>query len=305
MADMTEIPFVREIAFEYGRIDRLSPHLRRLIAPNAGPYTYVGTSTYIVGEGEVAVVDPGPADAAHIETLLEGLGAERVTAILVTHTHQDHSPGAALLKQRTGAPTYGFGPHGAGKSAEGVKIEAGGDMAFVPDVALGDGDRYIGRGFSLEAVYTPGHTSNHLCFALAEDAALLCGDHVMAWATSVIAPPDGDMADYVASLKRLLGRDETIYWPGHGPAVMDPKPFVRAYIAHRGMRARAILATLDGGPKTIPEIVSVVYGGIDPALFGAAGLSTRANLDWLVRDGKVAVEAGGEGGERYALAGAI
>src|SRR6266851_1645319 len=204
-----DIPFRREIAFEYGRLERIAPGIRRIVARNPGPFTFKGTGTYVVGEGEVAVIDPGPELEEHIAALLASLAEERVSHILVTHTHRDHSPAAKALKAATGAPTYGFGPHAGGQRGE-TGVEEGGDWDFVPDVTLRDGDQVAGKGWCFEAVHTPGHTSNHLCFALPESGILFSGDHVMGWSTSVIAPPDGDMAAYLASLDKLLGRDDAV-----------------------------------------------------------------------------------------------
>jgi glyoxylase-like metal-dependent hydrolase (beta-lactamase superfamily II) len=210
-----------------------------------------------------------------------------VTHILVTHTHRDHSPAARALKQWTGAPTYGFGPHGAGKTAEAIVVEEGGDTDFVPDIALRDGDVIEGAGFTIECVHTPGHTSNHMCYALREEKALFPGDTVMAWSTTVVAPPDGDMGDYLASLERLLAREDRIYWPAHGGPVRDPKNFVAAYLAHRRMREAQILAALKDGIARIPQIVDRLYIGLDPRLKPAAGLSVLAHLLHLGKSGGV------------------
>src|SRR5271169_4297802 len=191
----TEIPFRREFSFEYGRLERVAPGIRRIVARNPSPFTFKGTGTYVVGEGEVAVIDPGPDQGEHVAALLAGLAGEQVTHILVTHTHRDHSPAAKALQAATGAPTYGFGPHAGGRRGE-PGIEEGGDWDFIPDVALKDGDAIVGADWRFEVVHTPGHTSNHLCFALPEQGVLFSGDHVMGWSTSVIAPPDGEMSAY-------------------------------------------------------------------------------------------------------------
>src|SRR6185437_3870091 len=214
VAMATEIPFRRDFAFAYARAERLSPLIRRVVARNASPFTFKGTGTYIIGRGKVAVIDPGPALDDHVAALLEAVSGESVTHILITHTHLDHSPAAAALKRATGAKTYGFGPHGSRRPAESIggTTEEGGDRDFVPDVALRDGDVAEGPGWRLEAVETPGHTSNHLCFALPEERTLFTGDHVMGWSTSVIAPPDGDMAAYMRSLEKLLAREDALYW---------------------------------------------------------------------------------------------
>lgn len=280
-----EIPFLREMAFAYGVVDDLSPLVRRVIARNPSPFTFHGTGTYIVGRGKVAVIDPGPALPDHLAAILEATKGEHVTDILITHTHVDHSPLARALKARTGAPTYGFGPHGGG--SDQPQVEEGGDHDFRPDRVLGDGDVVAGQGWTVAAVHTPGHTSNHLCFALAEEKALFTGDHVMGWSTTVISPPDGDMADYMASLKKLLARDDAVLYPTHGPPVPAPRPFVAAYIAHREARERQILACLEQGARTIPEMVAVIYADVAPVLHRAAGRSLLAHLLAMVAEGRV------------------
>src|SRR5439155_10234850 len=227
-----DIPFRREIAFEYGRLQAIAPGIRRIVAHNPGPFTFKGTGTYVVGEGEVAVIDPGPELEEHIAALVRSLADEQVTHILVTHTHRDHSPAARALKAASSAPSYGFGPHAGGKRGD-PGIEEGGDWDFVPDIVVADGDEIAGSKWRFAAVHTPGHTSNHLCFALPDEGILFSGDHVMGWSTSVIAPPDGEMAAYMASLDKLLGRPDRVYWPTHGPAISEPARPVRAFIAHR------------------------------------------------------------------------
>lgn len=285
-----------------GRLDQLSPLVRRLPVANPGPFTFTGTCTYIVGQGNVAVIDPGPADTHHIAALLEALGDERVAQIVVTHTHRDHSPGAALLKARTGAPVVGCKPHMAFRDLHvgEIAMEAGADTAYRPDVALSDGEVLAGDGFTLEAVFTPGHTANHLAFALKEENALFSGDHVMAWSTSIVAPPDGSMREFMLSLERLRGRDETIYWPGHGGPVTEPGRFVRALIHHRRMRETSILKRLAAGDETIPALVDSIYEGLDPRLKGAAGLSVLAHLEDLVERGAVVSDGPPLLGSRYA-----
>src|SRR5216684_3267656 len=227
-----EIPYRRDIAFDYGRLEPVAPGVRRIVAKNPGPFTYKGTGTYVVGEGEVAVIDPGPELEEHIAALIASLADEQVTHILVTHTHRDHSPAARALKAATGAPTYGFGPHAGGKRGD-PGIEEGGDWDFVPDIVVHDGDWIDGGKWRFEAVHTPGHTSNHLCFA----------------------PPDGDMAAYMASLDRLLPRRDSVYWPTHGPAITEPDRHVRAFIAHRREREAGIVDCLKSGCETIDSIV--------------------------------------------------
>jgi glyoxylase-like metal-dependent hydrolase (beta-lactamase superfamily II) len=282
-----EIPFRREISFEYGRLEPIAPGLRRIVAENPSPFTFKGTGTYVVGSGEVAVIDPGTDLVEHIEALLAGLAGERVTHILVTHTHRDHSPAAQMLKEATGAPSFGFGPHAGGLRGE-QGSEEGGDWDFVPDVAVRDGERIDGSGWHFEAVHTPGHTSNHLCFALAESGILFSGDHVMGWSTSVISPPDGDMAAYMASLDKLLGRRDAAYWPTHGPAITEPHAHVRAFIAHRRERESGILDCLAAGPAHIDAIVGRLYIGLQPGLRRAAGRSVYAHLVDLAARGRVA-----------------
>jgi glyoxylase-like metal-dependent hydrolase (beta-lactamase superfamily II) len=297
---MVEIPFRRDLEFEYGRLETVSPLIRRIVARNPGPFTLHGTGTYVVGHGRVAVIDPGPALPEHIEALLHALRGETIEHILVTHTHLDHSPASAAIKQATAAPTHGYGPHAAGM---GPAVEEGGDRAFAPDRVLRDGDAVSGPGWHLAAVHTPGHTSNHICFALAEERVLFSGDHVMGWSTSVIAPPDGNMRDYLRSLAKLLEREDAVYWPTHGPAIADPKPFVRGFIEHRREREAAILDRLAKGDTEIPAMVRAIYIGLPQVLHGAAGRSVLAHLIELVADGRVASEGPPTVEARYRLKG--
>ena len=291
-----EIPFRREFSFEYGRLERVAPGIRRIVARNPGPFTFRGTGTYVVGDGEVAVIDPGPDLDEHVAALLAGLAGEQITHILITHTHRDHSPAAAAVKAATGAPTWGFGPHAGGRRGDPA-VEEGGDWDFAPDVTVRDGDAIAGKGWRFEAVHTPGHTSNHLCFALPESGVLFSGDHVMGWSTSVIAPPDGDMSAYMASLDKLLGRRDAVYWPTHGPAITEPQDHVRAFIAHRREREAGILECLDAGAERIEAIVDKLYLGLEPGLRRAAGRSVHAHLlDLAARgivdsDGPATIEA--------------
>jgi glyoxylase-like metal-dependent hydrolase (beta-lactamase superfamily II) len=272
-----EIPYRRDIVFEYGRLEAVAPGIRRIVAKNPGPFTYKGTGTYVVGEGEVAVIDPGPDLAEHVDALLASLAGEAVTHILVTHTHHDHSPAAKTVKAATGAPTYGFGPHAGGRRGE-QGSEAGGDWDFIPDITVHDGDEIAGGNWRFEAVHTPGHTSNHLCFALPDAGILFSGDHVMGWSTSVVAPPDGNMAAYMASLDKLLQRRDSVYWPTHGPQITEPERHVRAFAAHRREREAGIIECLKAGSETIDAIVLRLYAGLDPALRSAAGRSVLAHL---------------------------
>lgn len=281
------IPYVREIDIDYGRVDQVSPSIRRVTADNPGGFTYKGTGTYIIGQGQVAVIDPGPMIDAHVEALLAAIEGETVSHILITHTHNDHSPAARPLTQVTGAKTYGYGPHGSGVADPGVQVEEGGDMDFVPDVEVRHGDVLEGDGWTMECVYTPGHTSNHVCFALREEKALFTGDHVMGWSTSVIAPPDGNMKAYMDSLRLLLTRDDEIYWPTHGPPVTDPKPFVRAFIAHREERENQILEQIAQGRTRIKDMVPVMYAAVDKRLHPAAARSVLAHMELLAETGRV------------------
>ena len=286
----TQIPFHRDLKFAYGEVDDVGPQIRRVIAHNPSPFTLYGTGTYILGRGEVAVIDPGPADVAHIDAILEATRGEQITHILVTHTHLDHSPGCALLKARCDAESYAYGPHGAGKLEEGVPVEEGGDMLFKPDVLVRDGDVVQGSNWSAECVYTPGHTSNHMCFQLRESKALFTGDHVMGWSTSIISPPDGDMAAYMRSLERLLARDDAVYWPTHGPRVDDPKALVRAFIDHRREREQQILECVGRGIERIRDMVPVMYTTTPEFMYPAAARSVLAAVEYLVIKGELACD---------------
>jgi glyoxylase-like metal-dependent hydrolase (beta-lactamase superfamily II) len=287
---LPEIPFCRDLKFEYETLETVSPLIRRVVARNPSPFTADGTATYIVGRGRVAVIDPGPALAEHVDALLHALRGETIEYQIITHTHLDHSPAAAAVKAATGAPTYGFGPHGTGAASADAPVEAGADHDFRPDRVVTDGDVIEGPGWQLTAVHTPGHTSNHICYALAGERVLFTGDHVMGWSTSVISPPDGDMGDYLRSLEKLLGRDDALYWPTHGPAIDSPKPYVQAFINHRRERTAAILHRLAVGDRHITEIVAAIYVGLKPALHRAAGRSVWAHLLALVASGEVISE---------------
>lgn len=286
----TAIPFTYEYDFEYAVLQELTPLVRRVTARNPSGFTFHGTGTYIIGRGEVAVIDPGPMIDEHIDALKTLLAGERVTHILITHTHMDHSPAAAPLKAFWQAQTYGFGPHGAGKKSDGVQIEEGGDMDFVPDVTIADGDIIKGNGWTVECVYTPGHTSNHICFALHEESALFTGDHVMGWSTSVIGPPDGDMTQYLASLEKLLERNDEVYWPTHGTCIRDVKTFVQAFIDHRLDREKQIKQCLKQGYTHIKKMVPVMYTDTDPGLYGAAARSVLAAMIRMVDTHQVACD---------------
>lgn len=288
-----DIPFNKKLDLAPDTVDNVVPGVRRIMADNPGPFTFKGTLTYIVGKGKVAIVDPGPDDPAHIAAVLDAVRNETVTHIFVTHTHRDHSPAVPAIKRATGATVYAEGPHRAARPlhiGEHNPLDSSGDRDFVPDVRLKDGDVVEGDGWALEAVATPGHTANHMSYALQGQDVLLAGDHVMGWATSIVAPPDGAMSDYMASLHKLARRDETLYLPGHGPAIPDAPRFVNYYILHRKAREASILHRLAKGATDIPTIVRASYIGIDPRLTGAAGLSVLAHLEDLVARGTVATD---------------
>ncbi|MEA3031261.1 MAG: hypothetical protein QOG13_2586 [Sphingomonadales bacterium] len=277
-----------------GKVEQVAPGVRRLLAPNPSPFTYTGTQTYLVGEGEVAVIDPGPDLAPHVDTILEATQGERIAAILATHTHRDHSPASRPLAAASGAPIVGCAP--LALEDDGPRADAAFDFDYAPDRILADGEALEGQGWTLRAVATPGHTSNHLCFALDGTGLLFTGDHVMGWSTTVVSPPDGDMSLYMQSLDRLLARDDHAYHPAHGPAVGNPHAHVRSLVAHRRMRERQILAFLAGGEGRIPVMVEAMYQTIDPRLHPAAGRSVLAHLVDLERRGLVKAE-----GERWTL----
>jgi glyoxylase-like metal-dependent hydrolase (beta-lactamase superfamily II) len=288
-----DIAFNKTLDLAPGVVDEVAPGVRRILADNPGPFTFKGTLTYIVGRGKVAIIDPGPADARHIAAVLKAVAGETVSHIVITHTHRDHSPAAAAVKAATGAPTIGEGPHRAARPlyiGETRRLDAGGDTDFVPDRRIAHGETIAGDGWALEAVATPGHTANHMAFALAGTDVLFSGDHVMGWSTSIVAPPDGAMSDYMASLDRLAARPETVYLPGHGDVIRDAPAFVAQYIAHRRAREAAILRQLRDGESDIPALVRAIYVGLDPRLTGAAGLSVLAHLEDLVARGVVATD---------------
>ena len=289
---MVQIPYRRELEFDYGSVSQIAPGIRRVIANNPGPFTFHGTGTYILGTGNVAVIDPGPDDEEHIGAILAALDGETISHILVTHTNMDHSPGCRPLQALTGAPTYAYGPHGAGKLEQGVQVEEGGDMDFAPDHLVKHGDIIQGGDWTVECVYTPGHTSNHMCFALQEQKALFTGDHVMGWSTSIISPPDGDMAAYMQSLELLLERDDAVYWPTHGPSIIDPKTHVRAYIAHRIEREEQILKCIDEGTHSIRDMVPLMYRDTPEFMYPAAARSVLAAMENLLRKNQVVADGG-------------
>jgi glyoxylase-like metal-dependent hydrolase (beta-lactamase superfamily II) len=270
-----------------GVVEQVSPLVRRLICPNGGPFTFTGTCGYIVGRGRVTVIDPGPANETHLAALLAATAGETIERVLVTHTHRDHSPGARPLKAATGAPILGCARHIPIEHAPSGRLDASHDLDHVPDRELLDGEVVSGEGHTLTAVHTPGHASNHLCFALKEENALFSGDHVMAWSTTIVAPPDGSMGDYMASLDKLRARGEATMWPGHGGPVREPQRYMRALATHRRLRESAIVAAVSAGERTLSQIVARDYEGLDPRLVGAAGLSALAHLEDLVARGKI------------------
>ncbi|MEE4454149.1 MBL fold metallo-hydrolase [Novosphingobium resinovorum] len=278
-----------EIDRPYAVAESIGPLVRRVLARNPSPFTFTGTQTYLVGDrGEVAVIDPGPDEAEHLDALMAAIGADRVVAICCTHTHRDHSPAAAPLSALTGAPVVGCAP--LVLSDDGPRADASFDADYAPDRVLADGETVTGKGWTLRAVATPGHTSNHLCFALEQDGtptgALFTGDHVMGWSTSVVSPPDGDMSDYMASLARLYEREQdTVYYPAHGPAVDKPRQLVRGMIGHRRQRERQILRQIEAGHATIAAMVPQMYKGVDERLWPAAGRSVLAHLIDLEKRG--------------------
>ncbi len=269
----------------YGKLVARSPLVRRLLAHNPSAFSYTGTGTFVVGHGTVAVIDPGPDDPDHVAALIETLKGETVSHIVVTHTHRDHSPAAPALQAATGALIVGCAP--LVLADDGPRADAGFDATYAPDAVMADGDSIEGPDWTLTAVATPGHTSNHLCFALRQEKALFSGDHVMGWSTTVVAPPDGDMADYIASLKKLLDRDDVIYHPTHGEPVTDPQRFVRHLIGHRKQRENQIIRLLGEGVTEIPAMVATMYAMVDKRLHPAAGRSVLAHLIDLQAQGRV------------------
>ncbi len=287
------IPFKRDFTARPGELMRLSPRVRRMLANNPGPFTFTGTCTYVVGQGKVAIIDPGPDDPAHVAALLAALQGETIEALFVTHTHRDHSPAARTLKQATGGKIIGCGAYVPARNlnlGEANPLDAANDQDHQPDLLMRDGDVFEGPGFTLACVETPGHTMNHQAFALPQEQALFSGDHVMGWSTSIVAPPDGAMRPYMDSLDKLLARDDATYWPGHGGAIAEPGRYVAALIGHRRARETAILARLAAGDTTIPSIVTNVYKDLDPRLHGAAALSVLAHLEDLVTRGEAVSE---------------
>jgi len=277
------------------RTETLSPLVRRVLANNPSPFTFTGTQSFIVGRGEVALIDPGPDLPEHVDALLAAVGGERIAAILCTHTHRDHSPAAREIKSATGAPVIGCAP--LALQDEGPRADDSFDHEYSPDRVLEDGEQLAGDGWTLKAVATPGHTSNHLCFELEEERILFSGDHVMGWSTTIVSPPDGDMSAYMASLAKLQGRDDRLYCPAHGPVVEAPQKLLRGLILHRRQREGQILAEIRGGEGSIPAMVRRMYREIDPRLHPAAERSVLAHLIDLEVRGLVATD-----GDRWSLA---
>lgn len=284
---MSSIPFVREFEFKYGRCDQLSPLVRRVIAPNPGPFTFTGTGVFIIGSGDVAVIDPGPVDPLHEAALDAALEGESVTHVLVTHHHMDHSPLASRLAAKHGVKVYAMSPADTPPEGGEVRMEAGDDASFRPDLEVADGDVFSGPGWTLTALHTPGHTSNHVCYALQEENTLFSGDHVMGWSTSVVSPPDGSMGDYIAQLERIRAMDFAIIRPTHGPEITETGPFLDAYIEHRRARERQILAELAAGRTRIRDMVESMYADIDRRLHPAAAHSVLGHMIHLVEKGLV------------------
>jgi glyoxylase-like metal-dependent hydrolase (beta-lactamase superfamily II) len=287
-----------------GRAADVAPGVRAIVANNPGPFTYKGTVSYIIGRGKVAILDPGPDDDTHVAALLDAVRGETVTDIFVTHTHRDHSPAVPKVKAATGATVYAEGPHRLARPlhiGEAPRLDASADTDFRPDIALADGAVVAGDGWTIEALTTPGHTANHMAYAFNEANLIFSGDHVMAWSTPIVAPPDGAMSDYMASLQKLARRTEPIYLPGHGGPVREAPRFVQSYIKHRRAREASILHRLDKGAADIPTLVRAIYIGLDPRLAGAASLSVLAHLEDLVARGMVATEGTPSIGGTYRL----
>jgi glyoxylase-like metal-dependent hydrolase (beta-lactamase superfamily II) len=301
-----ELTFKRSMTFEYGVASPISPGIVRIVASNPGPLTFKGTNTYLLGMTELAVIDPGPDDGAHRTAILEAAAGRPITHILVTHAHRDHVDGAAALKAATGAAIYGFGRSAPAQPAAHPGVTPTGaefiDYNFTPDVRIGDGDAVEGRDWKLAAIHTPGHAPDHLCLALLGRGLLFSGDHVMAWNTTLVAPPEGSMADYIRSLQLLLKRRETVYLPGHGGRLEQPRRTVKAYLLHRRWREQSILAAIRGGSETVEAIVPAVYPAIDESLATAAALSVLAHVEHLIDRGLVTCDGTPTWDRRFAPA---
>jgi len=289
----------------HGNAVRIGDGIRRITATNSGPFTFHGTNTFIVGTDHLAIIDPGPNDPAHVEAILRAVGSAEISHIIVTHTHGDHSPAAATLKVKTGAKTYGEGPHRPARDlfiGEKNPFDASSDMDFQPDVILADGDTIEGSDWSLEAIATPGHTANHMCFALAQEDLLFSGDHVMGWSTSIVAPPDGSMSDYMASLERLMARSDGQLVPAHGGPVDRVSDYLSDLKTHRRGREQAVLDQLAAGEQIITDMVRAIYTEISEKLHPAAALSMLAHLEDLVSREEVVTQGPPSISGRYRLA---
>jgi glyoxylase-like metal-dependent hydrolase (beta-lactamase superfamily II) len=300
-----DIPFDKSFNLAPDQVQEVAPGVRAILADNPGPFTFKGTISYIIGHGQAAIIDPGPDDVAHVAALLNAVRNETVTHIFVTHTHRDHSPAAAKIKDATGAKILAQGPHRPARplhTGEVRRLDASVDLDFHPDITLADGEIVNGKGWTLQAVATPGHTANHMAYAFKEADLLFAGDHVMAWSTTIVAPPDGAMSDYMASLHKLAERRELLYLSGHGAPVRDAPRYVQYLIRHRQAREASILHRLGKGAADIPTIVRAVYIGLDPRLVGAAALSVLAHLEELVARGAVVTDGPASIGGIYRLA---
>ncbi len=288
----SKLAFKTEMNFDYGVAIEVAPGVRRMVANNPGPFTFKGTNTYIIGQGDVAVIDPGPEDAAHLSALMEALAGERISYILITHTHRDHTDGVSALKAHSKAPVLAFGETGRDRGARTTSPsgKAFVDLDFTPDETLSDGDVIQGNDWALDVIHTPGHAPDHLCFALTGERTVFSGDHVMGWNTTVVAPPEGHMGNYLTSLERFLERKDKLFLPGHGGRIETPQRVVRAYLMHRKMRESAIFNCLKSGDSFIPQIVAKIYKGLDSKLAPAAALSVLAHLEFLVERGLVQCE---------------
>ncbi|MBL4618217.1 MAG: MBL fold metallo-hydrolase [Robiginitomaculum sp.] len=280
------IPYIYDFEFEYGLATKISANVRRLVANNPGPFTGWGTNVYLIGNDDLVVVDPGPDNDLHFDILCKAIGNRKLTAVFVTHHHMDHSPMARRLAAHFGCKTYGFGAIKA-ENPQQNKLEAGDDIGFEPDVKMQDGEVWQGDGWQITCVHTPGHTSNHLCYAVQPDNGLICGDHVLGWSTSVIIPPDGKMQDYLHSLRKVRDLEFNELWPGHGAVIPQPKQFLNAYIQHRQQRDQQILEQLQLGQRQIKQIVPVIYQGLDKKLYPAASISVLSHLIRLLEQKEV------------------
>jgi glyoxylase-like metal-dependent hydrolase (beta-lactamase superfamily II) len=278
-----KIPFVRDMKFEYEQPQQVSPLIRRLVANNPGPFTYLGTGVYIIGRGDVAVIDPGPDTPEHLEALMRAVDGERVTHVFVTHRHMDHSPAAFPLARRTGAKVYASKVPSKPSECDTIRVEAGDDHGFEPEMDVRDGECFSGPGWTIEALATPGHTANHMAYVLREENALFPGDHIMGWSTTIIGPPDGDMTAYLDSLEKVRARDFAVLWPTHGPPVTEnPDAFIRAYRDHRLEREAQIIAQMKAGKTLIKDMVAEIYADVDKRLHPAACHSVLAHMIRLV-----------------------